>query len=47
MDGIEATDGRGLARPVMRFDGGGAMAGTAAFLGWRLRAIVFNGKDIG
>ena len=47
MDGIEAADGRGLARPAVRFDGGGAMAGTAAILGRSLRAMIFNGKVTG
>ena len=28
-------------------DGGGAMVGTAAFLGRSLRCLVFDGKDIG
>ena len=31
-------------RPAARFDGGGAMAGMAAFLGRSLRAMVLHGK---
>ena len=48
MDGYDWI-GRGREKSIAGVDrdGGGTMAGTAAFLGRSLRCSVFDGKDIG